>query len=87
MKKLFLRKTVHAPLFIFNFNVIYGERSVSSERFTVHLPGFQIKKDRLMPVRVGYVAVVSSHWGSQSSLLSSLSARFVCIPCFVRRLA
>lgn len=45
MKKLFLRKTVHAPLFIFNFNVIYGERSVSSERFTVHLPGFLTSPD------------------------------------------
>ncbi|SXN14949.1 Uncharacterised protein [Klebsiella pneumoniae] len=44
------------------------------------LSGISDKKDRLMPVRVGYVAVVSSHRGSQSALLSSLSARFVCIP-------
>lgn len=82
-KNLFLRKTVHtvhSPLFVFNFNVIYSEQSVNSEHFTVHFPGFQVKKDRLMPVRVGYVAVVSSHRGSQSALLSSLSARFVCIP-------
>lgn len=53
---------------------------MNSEHFTVHFRGLQVKKDRLMPVRVGYRAVVSSHRGSQSALLSSLRARLVCIP-------
>lgn len=63
-------------MFLFiTFIVLAGEDSVNTSLFT--LAGEQAKKDRLLPVRVGYVAVGSSHFGSQSALLSSLRMRLV----------
>ncbi|HBX8452394.1 hypothetical protein C7M87_04920 [Klebsiella pneumoniae] len=65
---------------LFIFIMLAGEYSVNSEHFTVHSGRCAGKKRPAMPVRVGYVAVGSSHFGSQSALLSSLRARLVCIP-------
>ncbi|HBX2583285.1 TPA: hypothetical protein MHT89_26250 [Klebsiella pneumoniae] len=65
---------------LFNFIMLSGEHSVNSEHFTVHSARCAGKKRPAMPVRVGYVAVGSSHFGSQSALLSSLRARLVCMP-------
>ncbi|HBY3956188.1 TPA: hypothetical protein MIT52_16390 [Klebsiella quasipneumoniae] len=65
---------------LFVFMVLAGEYSVNSEHFTVHSARCAGKKRPAMPVRVGYVAAGSSHFGSQSALLSSLRVRLVCIP-------
>ncbi|MBK2539809.1 hypothetical protein FKK34_10385 [Klebsiella quasipneumoniae] len=65
---------------LFTFRMLEGEYLVNSEHFTVHSGRCAGKKRPAMPVRVGYVAVGSSHFGSQSALLSSLRARLVCMP-------
>ncbi|HHT3261388.1 TPA: hypothetical protein ACTYMQ_005577, partial [Klebsiella pneumoniae] len=57
---------------LFIFMILDGEYSVSSEHFTLHSARCAGKKRPAMPVRVGYVAVGSLHFGSQSALLSSL---------------
>ncbi|WP_206752850.1 hypothetical protein, partial [Klebsiella pneumoniae] len=83
IKKTFFRKTVHTLHCVFLFIkiiILRGEWLVNSEHFTVHFCRFAGKKDRRLPVRVGYFATGSSHFGSQSALLSSLSARLVCMP-------
>lgn len=81
-QKTFFRKTVHtvhcAFLFI-KFIMLHGERLVNSEHFTVHFCRFAGKKTGDAG-QGGYFAMGSSHFGSQSALLSSLSARLVCMP-------
>lgn len=83
IKKLFFRKTVHTVHCVFLFIeiiMLHGEWLVNSEHFTVHFCRFAGKKNRRLPVRVGYFVMGSSHFGSQSALLSSLSVRLVCMP-------
>ena len=70
--------TVHSGFLLFIFIVLSGEHSVNTLLFT--LAGVQVKKDRQCRSEIGYVAVGSSHFGSQSALLSSLSVRLVCMP-------
>ncbi|KAA1483202.1 hypothetical protein F1D31_11190 [Klebsiella pneumoniae] len=65
---------------MFIFIMLSGEYSMNSEYFTVHSGRCAGKKRPAMPVRVVYFAAGSSHFGSQSALLSSLRARLVCMP-------
>ncbi|EAV9217199.1 hypothetical protein DB057_11160 [Salmonella enterica] len=74
-------------MFFFNyFMVITGEYTVKGEQWIVHLAVIvRKKKTGFCRSEVGYVAAGSSHFGSQSPLLSSLSVRLVCVPCLVCR--
>lgn len=88
-EKVFLVFTVHSVhlwFFINNFMVIHGEHPVKSEQWIVHLAVIvRKKKTGSCRSEVGYVAAGSSHLGSQSPLLSSLSVRLVCVPSLVCR--
>ncbi|PXH80592.1 hypothetical protein ELLBI42_00375 [Enterobacter ludwigii] len=77
--------TVHLSFLYNNFMMLRGEQTVKGEQSIVHLNGQSGIKRPAVPVCVGYIAVVSSHFGSQSPLLSSLSVRLVCVPCLVCR--
>ncbi|EEU9396855.1 hypothetical protein F0S29_14140 [Escherichia coli] len=87
--KVFLGFTVHSVhlcFFINNFIMIKGEYTVKGEQWIVHLEAMvRKKKTGCCRSEVDYVAASSSHFGSQSPLLSSLSVRLVCVPCLVCR--
>ena len=66
--------------------MIQGEYTVKGEQWIVHFKAIaRKKKTGYCRSGVGYVAAGSSHFGSQSPLLSSLSVRLVCVPCLVCR--
>lgn len=83
IKKLFFRKTVHTVHCVFLFIkiiMLHGEWLVNSDTLLFTFAVLQVKKDRRLPVRVGYFVMGLSHFGNQSALLSSLSVRLVCMP-------
>jgi hypothetical protein len=56
--------------------------SLRTVSLIVHDVWIESAKKRLLPVGLGYFAMGPSHFGRQSALLSSLSARLVCILIF-----
>ena len=83
LEKLFTLFTEYFCLFKSLCYTVNGWWTVNTLLFTFAV--LQVKKDRRLPVRVGYFVMGSSHFGSQSALLSSLSVRLVCMPWFFRR--
>jgi hypothetical protein len=70
-----------SPLLALRGLITFEVKSFLLEKlFNLALIDMQVKKDRLLPVWVVYFAVGSSHFGSQSPLLSSFSVRLVCMP-------